>query len=227
MRIEITPLEARVLGSLIEKEIATPDQYPLSLSSLTHACNQKSSRDPVMQLSETEVQEIVDGLIKQHLISDRSGSGGRVTKYQHRFCNAGFGSLEFSAQELGIICVLLLRGPQTPGELRTRTNRLCSFSDGHETETVLHQLMERDDGPFVARLERELGKRESRYAQVFSGVAETAVAQQGPDIVDTSSTPGQESQQRIEQMETLVLEMQEQLRTLENRIEQLEDERKE
>jgi len=233
MRIEITPLEARVLGSLIEKEIATPDQYPLSLSSLTHACNQKSSRDPLMQLSETEVQEIVDGLIKQHLISDRSGFGGRVTKYQHRFCNAGFGSLEFSAQELGIICILLLRGPQTPGELRTRTNRLCGFSDVHETETVLHQLMERDDGPFVARLEREPGKRESRYAQVFSGVAETAVAvaeqvaQQGPDIVDTSPAPGQESQQRIEQMETLVLEMQEQLGTLENRIEQLEDERKE
>lgn len=227
MRIEITALEARVLGSLIEKEIATSDQYPLSLSSLTHACNQKSSRDPVMQLSETKVQEIVDGLIKQHLISDRSGFGGRVTKYQHRFCNAGFGSLEFSAQELGVICVLLLRGPQTPGELRTRTNRLCSFSDVHETETVLHQLMERDDGPFVVRLEREPGKRESRYAQVFSGVAETAVAQQGPDIVVTSSTPGQESQQRIEQMETLVLEMQEQLGTLENRIEQLENERKE
>lgn len=227
MRIEITPLEARVLGSLIEKEVVTPDQYPLSMSSLTHACNQKSSRDPVMQLSEAEVREIVDGLIKQHLISDRSGFGGRVTKYQHRFCNAGFGSLEFSAQELGIICILLLRGPQTPGELRTRTNRLCGFSDVHETETVLHQLMERDDGPFVARLEREPGKRESRYAQVFSGVAETAVAQQGPDIVDTSSTPGQESQQRIEQMETLVLEMQEQLGILENRIEQLEDEHKE
>ena len=227
MRIEITALEARVLGSLIEKEIATSDQYPLSLSSLTHACNQKSSRDPVMQLSETKVQEIVDGLIKRHLISDRSGFGGRVTKYQHRFCNAGFGSLEFSAQELGIICVLLLRGPQTPGELRTRTNRLCSFADVHETETVLHRLMERDDGPFVARLEREPGKRESRYAQVFSGIAETAVAQQGPDIVDTSSTPGKKSQQRIEQMETLVLEMQEQLRTLENRIEQLENERKE
>lgn len=227
MRIEITPLEARVLGSLIEKEIATPDQYPLSLSSLVHACNQKSSRDPVMQLSEAEVQEIVDGLIKQHLISDRSVFGGRVTKYQHRFCNAGFGSLEFSAQELGIICILLLRGPQTPGELRTRTNRLCGFSDVHETEMVLQQLRERDDGPFVARLEREPGKRESRYAQVFSGVAETAVAQQGPDIVDISFTPGQESQQRIEQMETLVLEMQEQLKILENRIEQLEDERKE
>jgi uncharacterized protein YceH (UPF0502 family) len=227
MRIEITPLEARVLGSLIEKEVTTPDQYPLSMSSITHACNQKSSRDPVIQLSEAEVQEIVDGLIKQHLISDRTGFGSRVIKYQHRFCNAGFGSLEFSAQELGILCVLLLRGPQTPGELRTRTNRLCSFSDVHETETVLHQLMEREDGPFVARLTREPGKRESRYAQLFSGEAETAVAQQDQNIVDTSPTPGQESQQRIEQLETLVLEMQEQLGALETRIEQLEDKHKE
>jgi uncharacterized protein YceH (UPF0502 family) len=227
MRIEITPLEARVLGSLIEKEVTTPDQYPLSMSSITHACNQKSSRDPVIQLSEAEVQEIVDGLIKQHLISDRTGFGSRVIKYQHRFCNAGFGSLEFSAQELGILCVLLLRGPQTPGELRTRTNRLCSFSDVHETETVLHQLMEREDGPFVARLTREPGKRESRYAQLFRGVAETAVAQQDQNIVDTSPTPGQESQQRIEQLETLVLEMQEQLGALETRIEQLENEHKE
>ncbi len=227
MRIEITPLEARVLGSLIEKEVATPDQYPLSLSALTHACNQKSSRDPVMQLSEVEVQEIVDGLIKHHLLSDRSGFGSRVTKYQHRFCNAGFGSLEFSAQELGILCVLLLRGPQTPGELRTRTNRLCSFSDVHETETVLQQLMEREDGPFVARLVREPGKRESRYVQLFSGEAETAAAHQDQNIIDTSSTLRQDPQQQIEQLETLVLEMQEQLGALEERINLLEDHHKE
>ncbi len=227
MRIEITPLQARVLGSLIEKEVVTPDQYPLSMSSLTHACNQKSSRDPVMQLSEAEVQEIVDGLIKQHLISDRTGFGSRVIKYQHRFCNAGFGSLEFSEKELGILCVLLLRGPQTPGELRTRTNRLCSFSDVQETETVLHQLMERQDGPFVVRLTREPGKRESRYTQLFDGEAETAVAQQDQNIVANNPTPRQESQQRMEQLETLVLEMQEQLGALETRIEQLEGKRKE
>lgn len=169
MRIELTTLEARIIGCLLEKEITTPDQYPLSLSALTHACNQKSSRDPVLQLTETEVQNSLDDLRKKHLVSDRSGFGSRVTKYQHRFCNLGFGSLEFSPQELGIICVLLLRGAQTPGELRSRTNRLCEFSDVQETESVLVNLMRREDGPFVTRLVREPGKRESRYAHLLSG----------------------------------------------------------
>ncbi|MEN8179931.1 MAG: DUF480 domain-containing protein [Pseudomonadota bacterium] len=220
MRIEITLHEARVLGSLIEKELTTPDQYPLSLSALTHACNQKSSRDPVMQLSEVEVQEVVDGLMKKHLLSDRSGFGSRVTKYQHRFCNAGFGGLELTAQELGIVCVLLLRGPQTPGELRTRTNRLCHFSDVHETESVLQHLMEREDGPFVVRLNREPGKRESRYAHLFCGEVEMTAAPEA--AMQISSTTESGAQQRIEELESLLLEMQEQLVTLESRIEVLE-----
>ncbi|MEN8166147.1 MAG: DUF480 domain-containing protein [Pseudomonadota bacterium] len=222
MRIQITLLEARVIGSLIEKEITTPDQYPLSLSALSHACNQKSSRDPVMQLSEVEVQELVDELVKKHLVSDRSGFGSRVTKYQHRFCNVGFGSLELSAQELGVLCVLLLRGPQTPGELRTRTNRLCHFSDVQETEATLQQLMEREDGPFVARLAREPGKRESRYAQLFSGDVETALTH--AELEDNLAVKGQDQPQRIEQLETLLLELQERLDALEVRVEQLEGE---
>jgi len=220
MLIEITPLEARVIGSLIEKEITTPDQYPLSLSALTHACNQKSNRNPVMQLSEVDVQEIVDGLMKKHLLSDRTGFGSRVTKYQHRFCNVGFGSLEFSAQELGVLSVLLLRGPQTPGELRTRTNRLCSFSDVHETESVLKQLMERDDGPFVVRLAREPGKRESRFEHLFSGESEAVVVHE--ITARDQSSPIQESQQRIEQLEILVMELEKQLNTLEARVDLLE-----
>lgn len=225
MRIQITLLETRVLGSLIEKEIATPDQYPLSLGALTHACNQKSSRDPVLQLSEVEVQEIVDELMKKHLLSDRSGFGSRVTKYQHRFCNAGFGSLEFTTQELGILCVLLLRGPQTPGELRTRTNRLCNFSDVHETESTLQHLVEREDGPFVVRLAREPGKRESRYAHLFSGEVEAAVTHES--AMDGQSTPGQDPQLRIEQLETMLLEIQEQMEVLETRVVLLEANRKE
>ena len=220
MHIEITPLEARVVGSLIEKEITTPDQYPLSLGALTHACNQKSNRDPVMQLTEVEVQNIVDGMMKKHLLSDRSGFGSRVTKYQHRFCNAGFGSLEFSAQELGILCVLLLRGPQTPGELRTHTNRLCEFSDVHETEAVLQRLMEPENGPFVDRLAREPGKRESRYAHLFSG--ESEVVANLECITNVQSTPRQDSEKRIEQLEALVKWMQEQLDTLETRVDVLE-----
>ena len=138
MNIEFTPNEARVIGCLIEKEITTPDQYPLSLNALTNACNQKTNREPVLELSEAEVQQSVDSLMKKYMVSDKSaGYGGRVTKYKHRFCNTEFGSLKFSKQELGIICVLLLRGPQTPGELRSRTNRLCEFADAEEVETTL------------------------------------------------------------------------------------------
>jgi uncharacterized protein YceH (UPF0502 family) len=108
------------------------------------------------------------------MVSDKSaGYGGRVTKYKHRFCNTEFGSLKFSKQELGIICVLLLRGPQTPGELRSRTNRLCEFADAQEVEATLKGLMTREDGPFIARLERAAGTRESRYAHLFSGMIES------------------------------------------------------
>ena len=222
MRIELTPYEARVIGCLIEKEITTPDQYPLSLSALTNACNQKSSRDPVLQLGEVEVQETVDGLLKKHLVSDRSGFGSRVTKYQHRFCNSGFGSLVFTAQELGVLCVLLLRGAQTPGELRGRTNRLCEFSDMHETETVLQGLMQRDDGPFVARLPREPGKRESRYMHLFSGEPESASYElEEPARTESGSGP----QQRIEQLENLLLELQEKLEAVEARVARLEVDR--
>src|SRR6202044_576878 len=142
MNIEFTPNEARVVGCLIEKEVTTPDQYPLSLNALTNACNQKSSRDPVLDLSEAEVQASVDSLMKKYFVSDRSaGYGGRVTKYKHRFCNTEFGSLKFSKQELGIICVLLLRGPQKPGEIRAPTNQLCEFADASEVEAALKSLM--------------------------------------------------------------------------------------
>jgi uncharacterized protein len=180
MNIDFTPNEARVIGCLIEKEITTPDQYPLSLNALTLACNQKTNRDPVLELSEAAVQQAVDSLMKKYMVSDKSaGYGGRVTKYKHRFCNTEFGSLKFSKQELGIICVLLLRGPQTPGELRARTNRLCEFADADEVETTLQNLMARTDGPFIARLARAAGARESRYAQLFSGSIESVEEPEG------------------------------------------------
>ncbi|MCU7932396.1 MAG: DUF480 domain-containing protein [Candidatus Thiodiazotropha sp. (ex Codakia rugifera)] len=221
MRIEITPLEARVIGCLIEKEITTPDQYPLSLSALTSACNQKSSRDPVLQLSEMDTQNLLDELKKKHLVSDRTGFGSRVAKYQHRFCNSGFGSLEFSDQELGILCVMLLRGPQTPGELRTRTNRLCQFSDVHETEAVLNGLMQREEGPFVVRLAREPGKRESRYAHLFCGEVAGVEAQTATSAVESHQPLDQ--LERIDQLEMMLLEMQEQLDNLKARIDDLQE----
>src|SRR5215469_13794690 len=118
MNIELAPIEARVIGCLIEKQITTPDQYPLSLNALVNACNQKSNRDPVMSVDESTAQHTVDALSRKHLILERSGFGSRVLKYQQLFCNTEYGTLKFSPQELAVVCELLLRGPQTPGELR-------------------------------------------------------------------------------------------------------------
>jgi uncharacterized protein YceH (UPF0502 family) len=202
MKIEFSPNEARVVGCLIEKEITTPDQYPLSLNALTNACNQKTNRDPVLELSEGVVQQAVDSLMKKYLVSDKSaGYGGRVTKYKHRFCNTEFGSLKFSKQELGIICVLLLRGPQTPGELRSRTNRLCEFTDSDQVEATIKNLMTREDGPFVARLPRAAGARESRYAHLFSGLIESVPE---PVMADESPTGAESLTQRVSRLEELV-----------------------
>jgi uncharacterized protein YceH (UPF0502 family) len=211
MNIELSAGEARVIGCLIEKEITTPDQYPLSLNALTNACNQKTNRDPVLELSEAAVQAVVDGLMKKHLVSDRSaGYGGRVTKYKHRFCNTEFGSLKFTKQELGIICVLLLRGPQTPGELRSRTNRLCEFADAEAVEAALRGLMSREDGPFIARLPRAPGSREYRYAHLFSGTIES-VAESAPEP-EVAAAPG--LQQRVARLEELVGALQAELEAL-------------
>jgi len=171
MPVELTAHEARVIGCLIEKQIATPDQYPLSLNALVNACNQKSNRHPVLELDEREVQAVVDGLMKRQLVLEKSGFGSRVPKYQHLFCNTQFGSLKFSPQGTAVVCELLLRGPQTPGELRTHAGRLAPLKDVSEVEAELEDLMTRPDGPFVAKLPREPGRRESRYMQLFSGEA--------------------------------------------------------
>jgi uncharacterized protein YceH (UPF0502 family) len=219
MRIKLTPPEARVIGCLIEKAITTPAQYPLSLSALASACNQKSSREPVMHLSDTETQQICDALIKRHLVSDRGGFGSRVTKYQHRFANVGFSSLEFSPQEMGVLCLLLLRGPQTAGELRSRSNRLCQFRDVSETESVLQGLAERSDGPFVTPLAREPGRREVRYAHLF---ADPESENAKPAALAPRAAPIEGENDRLSQLEDLVLELQQRLEDVENRLALLE-----
>ena len=168
MNIRLSPAEARVVGCLIEKQVTTPDQYPLSLNALVAACNQKNNRDPVLNLTEREVQATLDGLARRHLVVERSGFGSRVPKYQHRLCNTEFGTLHFSPQELALVCELLLRGPQTPGELRSRASRMAPLADSAEAEALLDALASRADGPFVSRLPREPGRREARYAQLFS-----------------------------------------------------------
>jgi uncharacterized protein YceH (UPF0502 family) len=176
MLIQLSPIQARLIGVLLEKEITTPDQYPLSLNGLTLGCNQKSSREPVMNLSEADVQNVLDELRDKKLILEHTGTGSRVVKYKHRFCNTEFSDLKFSRQQLAIICVMLLRGPQTPGELKTRTNRLADFDNVEEIETTLNKLHELNDEQLVIKLDREPGKRDARYAHLFSGNQEWEVA---------------------------------------------------
>lgn len=173
MKYVLNEKEVRVIGCMLEKEVTTPEQYPLSLNALTLACNQKTSREPVMSLSEGDVQDTLDTLQKKHLVRPSSGTGSRVAKYVHRFCNTEFGDLKLTAAELAIVCLLLLRGPQTPGELRTRSNRLFEFNDVEEVENALEGLIEREDGPFVVRMPREPG-RESFATLICSVVLLTA-----------------------------------------------------
>ena len=173
MDIHLSLHESRVIGCLLEKESTTPDQYPLSLNALVNACNQKSSREPVMSLTNAEVSQALDSLMEQRLVSEESGS--RVSRYKHRFCNTAFSQLQLSEQERAIVCLMLLRGPQTPGELRSRSGRMAAFSDVKEVESVLQGMAEKK---LVVQLPREAGRRESRFAHLFSGEVEVAPAVQ-------------------------------------------------
>ncbi|EJX1708159.1 YceH family protein [Vibrio cholerae] len=207
MNIQLSPLEARVIGCLIEKEVTTPDHYPLTLNSLTTACNQKSNREPVLNLSEAEVQDTVEGVIARRLVSDESSFNSRTSKYQHRFCNTEFGDLKLNQQELGLICCLLLRGAQTPGELRTRTNRLCTFTDVKETEAVLERLANRDSGALVVKLPREPGKRESRYHHLFCGEVDMAAFATSSDNEAIASSQYAELEQEVAALREEVAEL--------------------
>ena len=176
MKYQLNGTEARVIGCLLEKQVTTPEQYPLSVNAVTMACNQKTNREPVMNLSEHDVQDVLDVLVKRHYLRTVSGFGNRVTKYEQRFCNSEFGDLKLSRAEVAVITTLLLRGAQTPGELRTRASRMHEFADMQEVEQTLEGLAAREDGPYVVRLAREPGKRESRYMHLFSGEVDISVS---------------------------------------------------
>lgn len=162
--IVLTPNEARVLGCLIEKEATTPDYYPLTLNALVNACNQKSNRDPVMELDEQAVRDALRGLQDLHLAGTASSAEGRVTKYEHRLGEA----FNYSRLEYALMCVLLLRGPQTPGELRGRTERIFPFESLEQVHFGLDKLMKREPAQVMA-LPRQPGTKESRYAHLLSG----------------------------------------------------------
>jgi len=176
MNVVLDPVEVRVLGSLIEKDLTTPDYYPLTLGSLTAACNQKSNRDPVMSLGEGEVQTAIDALARKNLAWEKGSAGGRVPRYAHKLAGTLTRAYDFSRQELGVLAVLMLRGPQTPGELRARAPRACELDGLEAVEATLRGLAERENGPFVVELPREPGRRERRFAQLFGGPVEVSAA---------------------------------------------------
>jgi uncharacterized protein YceH (UPF0502 family) len=168
MDVILNDIELRVLGSLIEKELTTPEYYPLSLNALVNACNQKSNRDPVLNLDEAEVNRALDSLrFKQFALV--SGMGGRVSKYRHALAE----KFRFTPAELALLCELLVRGPQTVGELRTRAERMHPFGDLAEVESVLVELMERTPA-MVAKLPRQPGRKEPRYCHLFAGEPDLA-----------------------------------------------------
>lgn len=200
MNIELTQAEARVLGSLMEKAVTTPEQYPLTLNALTNACNQKSSRSPVMSLDRGEVQRTARQLDEKHLVSKSENFKSGVEKYAQRLCNTHLGELQFNDAEYAIVCLLLLRGPQTPGELRTRCSRFHVFEDNQEVAEVLLGLMHREGDPVVARLPRTAGRLDSEYAHLFAGEIESA-----PEEEDVATAPGRDS--RIGRLESRVTEL--------------------
>ncbi|HDG1688950.1 TPA: YceH family protein [Kluyvera georgiana] len=210
MKYQLTPLEARVIGCLLEKQVTTPEQYPLSINAVATACNQKTNREPVMTLSEAEVQDQLDNLVKRHFLRTVSGFGNRVTKYEQRFCNSEFGDLKLSSAEVALVTTLLLRGAQTPGELRGRAQRMHEFADMSEVESTLERLANREDGPFVVRLPREPGKRESRYMHLFCGEVDV----QSAAIQSDSPLADDDLRARVEALEGEVAELKQRLDSL-------------
>lgn len=169
---ELTAEEARVIGCLIEKSVVTPDQYPLTLNALTNACNQKSSRDPVMKLTPGQVQQAVRKLEAKHLVRVEESFKSGVQKHSQRFCNTRYSDYHFDEAQQAIVCLLLLRGPQTPGEIRARSGRLHTFADNAEVVVSLMSLIDREGGPLLIKLPRTPGRKDAEYMHLFSGAVD-------------------------------------------------------
>jgi uncharacterized protein YceH (UPF0502 family) len=182
----LTEIEVRVLGALIEKDITTPDYYPLSLNALMNACNQKNNRDPVMNLDEDAVRQALSSLQEKRMAGPAGGADSRVTKYEHRLQEV----FNFDRREIAVICVLLLRGPQTPGELRGRTERMYRFEALDDVQATLQRLIERDP-PLVRILPRQPGTKESRYMHLFSGDIAIPEGEAAPPA-SVKNDPGQD-----------------------------------
>ena len=207
MNLELTAIECRVLGVMIEKSITTPENYPLTLNSLVNACNQKSNRAPVMVLDEPEVLDALDELRAQHLCFRVDTAGSRVPKFKYVVPD----KWEFRIGHLAILCELLIRGPQTPGELRTRGDRMHAFFDLNEVHSTLEFLQDHEEGAFVKKLPIQPGKKEARYAQLIGGDIEFPDAE---IAIPTSVSPGPSRTERVDQLEVQVAELQQEIESL-------------
>ena len=205
--IELSEIEVRVLGSLVEKETATPEYYPLSLHAVTVACNQKSNREPVMNLDEDAVRKALRSLTDQYLVRAASGDS-RVAKYEHRLNEL----YNFHRHEIAVLCVLMLRGPQTPGELRTRSERMYAFEDLDAVHSALNLLMRREP-PLVKVLPRQAGTKESRFMHLLSGDAAPAATAEPQTGAEREAVVSGQTE-RITRLEGEVAELRRELEML-------------
>jgi uncharacterized protein YceH (UPF0502 family) len=213
--LNLTANEARVIGCLIEKSVITPDQYPLTLNALTNACNQKSSRDPLMSLQQGEVQHTIRDLESKTLVRVDENFKSRVEKYIQRFCNTRYSDYQFEPPQLAIVCLLLLRGPQTPGELRSRSGRLHSFADNAAVVDALKMLIEWESNPLVVKLPRTPGRQDAEYMHLFSGPVDIEDHAKMAQVAAATSSSGRTSvselEQRVSKLEAAVTELKERL----------------
>ena len=196
---QLEDIEARVIGCLIEKSIVTPDQYPLTLNALTNACNQKSSRDPVMSLPPGQVQHTIRTLEAKHFVRTEENFKSRTEKYSQRFCNSRYSEQQFEPAQLAIVCLLLLRGPQTPGELRARSGRLHTFSDNNDVVVAANSLIDRDDEPMLVELPRQPGRKDSEYMHLFCGPVDTEAYASAARSAKASAPSGRSSVSDLEE----------------------------
>jgi uncharacterized protein YceH (UPF0502 family) len=212
--IELNEIEARVLGSLVEKQLTTPEYYPMTLNGLTAACNQKSNRDPVVLYEEATVKQALDSLHDRYLVYLFHGSTSRAVKYKHMIPSV----YELEPSEVATICVLLLRGPQTVGEIRTRTERMYEFRDLNDVQETLDSLSRRDE-PLIVRLERQPGQKEARYAHLLSGpVAAESAFHSSSNVV--TSAQKEAANERLEKLEQEVGSLREEVSALRETFEE-------
>jgi uncharacterized protein YceH (UPF0502 family) len=216
--LQLNEVEARVLGALVEKDITTPDYYPLSLNALVNACNQKNNREPVMTLDENSARDALEGLQQRNLAGPASGADSRVTKYEHRLQEA----FNFTRGETAIVCVLLLRGPQTPGELRGRTERIFRFETLDDVQSTLQRLIQREP-PLAKILPRQPGTKEARYMHLFSGDVEDASVTRTPSsassVTEHDSDRLTSLEEEVHELRKEVADLKEQISTLRRQFE--------